>query len=57
MIKLFVKKLTSIANNAPIANQNTKKPTVIISRTRNSPDIINQTYHINVPPINNIIIL
>ena len=44
MTILLVNKLTTIANNAPIANQKTKKPTVIISSIRNIPAIINQIY-------------
>ena len=50
MIKLDVNRLTSAANNAPIPNQNIKKPTVIISPIKNNPAIINQICHIKTSP-------
>ena len=50
MIILSVKKLISIANNAATPNQNTKNPTVKISRMKNTPDAINHICHIKIPP-------
>ena len=43
---LVVNKLTIIAINAPIPNQNTKKPIVAISITKNIPARIIQNCHI-----------
>ena len=43
-------RLTIIVSNAPTPNQNTKKPAVIISITKQTPAIINQMCHIIRPP-------
>ena len=45
-IILSTKKLVHIAISAPIENQNTKKPVVIISNIRKNPATINQICHI-----------
>ena len=44
-------KLTIIVSKAPIANQNIKNPTVIISIIKQMPAIINHICHIKKPPI------
>ena len=43
---LFINKLATIAIKAPIENQNTRKPTDIISIIKNIPANISQTCHI-----------
>ncbi len=45
MIILLVKKLTTIVNKAPTANQKIRNPTVMISMIRQTPAIINQICH------------
>ena len=47
---LSVNKLTIIAINAPTANQNTRKPRLMISIMRKIPERINQNFHIKIPP-------
>ena len=48
MIIFVVKKLTIIANKAPIPNQKIKNPTVAISAIKQTPEIINQICQGNI---------
>ena len=47
---LSVNMLATIAKSAPMPNQNTKNPTVMISATKNTQAAINQKHHIYTPP-------
>jgi hypothetical protein len=57
IIRLVVKKLVIIASKAPIANQKTKNPTVMISTIKQIPAMINQICHILISSSNSTVII